>query len=517
MSDPTTTTTDDRTPTPINATLLQAFEWYVEPDGKHWKRLAIDLVDLSKIGITAMWIPPAAKATSPMKNGYDTYDLWDLGEFDYKGSKATKWGPKEDLIELTKRAADQNVLLYLDTVLNHKAGADKTERMMIQEVQNDDRTKPCSGPYEIDGWVGFGFPIRGDQYSSMKWHWYHFSGVDYNQQNGKTAVYQILSDSTKHWATAVDTENHNDDYLMFSNIDHSHPEVQDEIKKWSLWVARELGLHGFRFDAVKHFSEDFLCELLNYMQDSHMADFFCVGEYWKDDIDTMTKYLERMGRKFSLFDTPLVYNFSRISNQASGDLRKVFDRTLVQCEPVNSVTLVMNHDTQPGQGLSNGTSIPDYFKPLGYALILLRPQGYPCVFYGDLYGTGGPFKAEPSCGGQLADIVLARKLYSYGECNDYWDYPTCLGWVRRGTWDKPDGCAVVISNAGPGQKRMYVGNEHAGETWTDVLNWERSETKIEDDGFGTFVCPGCSCSIWVNRDAKGRDEFGKFKPNVSIS
>ena len=50
-------------------------------------------------------------------------------------------------------------------------------------------------------------------------------------------------------------------------------------------------------------------------------------------------------------------------------------------------TLVMNHDTQPYQALE--APIEPFFKPLAYALILLRSSGYPCLFYGDLYGIKG--------------------------------------------------------------------------------------------------------------------------------
>ena len=30
--------------------------------------------------------------------------------------------------------------------------------------------------------------------------------------------------------------------------------------------------------------------------------------------------------------------------------------------------------------------VEDWFKPMAYALILLRREGYPCVFYGDYKG-----------------------------------------------------------------------------------------------------------------------------------
>lgn len=74
------------------------------------------------------------------------------------------------------------------------------------------------------------------------------------------------------------------------------------------------------------------------------------------------------------------------------------------------------------------TIIAPYFKPLAYALILLRAQGQPCIFYGDLYGiTGGPSPSGPSCGGKLPILTRARKLYANGEQRDYFDKRNCIG------------------------------------------------------------------------------------------
>lgn len=167
----------------------------------------------------------------------------------------------------------------------------------------------------------------------------------------------------------------------------------------------------------------------------------------------------------------------------------------------------MNHDTQPYQALE--APIADWFKPLAYSLILLRDSGYPCVFYGDLYGIKGENPFPPSCGGMLPRMLLARKLYAYGQQAEYFDYPTCLGFVRYGTWDRPFGCAVVMSNAGPGTKRMHVGEMHAGERWTDVLGWSDREVEIGQDGFAEFPCGQCSVSIYVNKEAQGRERFGE--------
>jgi alpha-amylase len=334
----------DEVPTPENMTMMQAFEWYVPDDKAHWKRLTGQIKQLKDYGIDNLWVPPGCKASSPSGNGYDIYDLYDLGEFDQKGSRSTKWGNKEELLALVQTAKDNHVGIYWDAVLNHKAAADHKEKCRVQEVDNDDRTQTISDPYEIVAWLGFDFPGRGKQteelkYSNMRYHWYHFSGTDYNAANNKTSIYKILGNDSKDWAESgdVDGEKGNYDYLMFADLDYAHPEVKQDVLDWGVWLGNEISLKGIRFDAVKHFSEDFLREFCQLMNEKHGEGWFFVGEFWKDSLDDMCQYLERMGRKFSLFDAPLVYKFSQLSKTEGADLTKVFEETLVQAVPVNAV------------------------------------------------------------------------------------------------------------------------------------------------------------------------------------
>jgi hypothetical protein len=46
------------------------------------------------------------KADGQNSVGYSIYDLWDLGEFDQKGGKATKWGTKDELLACVKKLKD---------------------------------------------------------------------------------------------------------------------------------------------------------------------------------------------------------------------------------------------------------------------------------------------------------------------------------------------------------------------------------------------------------------------------
>jgi alpha-amylase len=63
--------------------------------------------------------------------------LWDLGEFDQKGTVRTKWGSYDDLKELQQAAKNSDILLYFDAVLNHKANADETENCRAIQVEWD--------------------------------------------------------------------------------------------------------------------------------------------------------------------------------------------------------------------------------------------------------------------------------------------------------------------------------------------------------------------------------------------
>lgn len=112
-----------------NPVLLQTFEWHTEPpeDTSHYASLTQLLPWFCDIGITSLWLPPGCKANNPGGNGYDIYDLWDLGEFEQKGSKSTKWGGRDDLNALIRKAKELGVGVIWDAVLNHKQGGDSTE------------------------------------------------------------------------------------------------------------------------------------------------------------------------------------------------------------------------------------------------------------------------------------------------------------------------------------------------------------------------------------------------------
>ncbi|WP_409276039.1 alpha-amylase [Neobacillus sp. SCS-31] len=478
-----------------NKTMLQFFEWHLPADGKHWSRLKELAPELKRIGIDSIWLPPPTKAISPDDVGYAPYDLYDLGEFDQKTSVRTKYGTKDELIEAIQACHENGLKVYLDVVMNHKAGADETETFQVVQVDEMDRTKVISDPFEIEGWTKFNFAGRGDAYSSFKWNYHHFNGTDYDVKTEKTGVFQILGEH-KSWSDHVDDEFGNYDYLMFANYDYDHPEVREEMIRWGKWLADTTNCHGYRLDAIKHINHKFINDFVHAMMDHRGEDFFFVGEFWKPDLQKCREYLDIVDYNIALFDVPLHYKLHNASKAGSDfDLTTIFDDTLVQSHRRNAVTFVDNHDSQPHEALESW--VEDWFKQSAYALILLRGAGYPCVFYGDYFGIGGP---EPCEGKKAAldPLLYARKHLAYGEQTDYFDHPNTIGWVRGGVPEHENsGCAVLISNGDEGEKRMFVGEESAGQTWKDITGNRQDEVVIEEDGWATFRVNGGSVSVWA--------------------
>ncbi|KAF9097971.1 hypothetical protein BGX27_000881 [Mortierella sp. AM989] len=487
-----------------NTTIFQFFEWYTPADKQHWIRLKEQASLLSSLGLTAVWVPPPTKGGSPIDVGYGVYDIWDMGEFDQKGGVPTKYGTKDELKEAIEECKKYGIKIYFDAVLNHKANGDETEVFKAVAVANSDRNRKIEEPRDITAYTKFTFPGRKGKYSDFQWSHIHFTGTDWDAKEKRSAVFKIEG-KDKSFANDVDDENGNFDYLMFCDIDYKHPDVVAETERWAVWCVKEFGIDGFRIDALKHISSGFIDHLLNHVRnESGNPNFFGVGEYWKQDVDDLKTHLE-VNDSCHLFDVPLHYNFARAGKQGpSFDMRTIFDGTLVQSVPRSAVTFIDNHDTQPYQALES--FVEPWFKPLAAALICLRFDGYPCLFYGDFYGiepispdkphTGFPGRKE-----MLSRILLARKEFAYGNQDDYINHPNCIGWVRYGDEHYSKGLAVVMSNSNAkGYKRMYVGNKRAGQVWVDMMGYWKDPVVITEEGWAKFYCHSGSVSLWVEKE-----------------
>lgn len=488
-----------------NGAMMQFFHWYTPNDGSLWKQLAEQARSLSEAGVTSVWLPPAYKGAAGAEDtGYGVYDLFDLGEFDQKGSTRTKYGTRDEYIQAIQAAHTVGIHVYADVVFNHKIGGDNEEEFKATPFNPDNRNEAIGELQSVKSWTHFSFPGRKTTHSSLEWHWWHFNAVDRNTAEPDfRAVYLIEGKSFHH---EVDKEKGNFDYLMGCNLDIANPDVRKELLYWGEWYTGTTGIDGFRFDAVKHVGSDFFVEWLNHVRNHTGRDLFAVGEYWSGVDQALKHFINKTQGNLMLFDTTLHYNFAAAGREENAyDLRTILDRSLVKDHPDMAVTLVSNHDTQPLQSLES--VVEPWFKPLAYAIILLRRGGYPCIFSPDYYGAdyrgigkdGNEYDIQmPSHKWLIDHFLRVRRSYAFGEHNDYFDHQNCVGWTRTGNAEHPGGMAVLLSNDADEVKSMNPGSP--GTTYGDVTEHVKETVTTNDEGWGEFKCKGRSVSVWVPVD-----------------
>lgn len=485
-------------------TMLQGFEWYLPADGNHWNLIAAEAQRLNKLGFTDIWLPPAYKAHTGAEDvGYGVYDLFDLGEFDQKGSVRTKYGTKDEYLACIRALHEADIQVLADVVLNHMMGRDFCEHVKAYKLDPKHRNTGKITTKVIKAQTGYKFPGRRRRYSAFKWNKEHFLGVDVNEENdfkyrdGSRPVYKFVE---RRWPTDVDEENENYAYLMGADVDHDNPVVKEHLMYWGLWYQKIADLDGFRLDAVKHISARFFRDWVSYLRKETGKELFSVGEYWSTDLERLKRYLEQTDRVMSLFDVPLhdnLYNAAKYGRHF--DLRKIFDNTLVAADPWRAVTFVDNHDTQPTQMLVSW--VQDWFKIHAYALLLLRDAGLPCVFYGDLYGIP-EHKIKPVK--KLERLLEIRQKYAAGEQKDYFNHPNRIAWTRG------SGMVVVMSNTNVEQSDSrneervddgeWIPFGQPGQVFIDLLGNRLEEVVVNDHGWAKFLVATSSVSIWVPKE-----------------
>ncbi|MBW3067915.1 MULTISPECIES: alpha-amylase [unclassified Actinomyces] len=478
-----------------NPILLQGFAWDLAADSSHWRFLADNAALIADSGVTTIWLPPAYKGQAGVNDvGYGVYDTYDLGEFDQKGTVPTKYGTKDEYVAAVAALRATGMEVLADIVLNHRMGADGVEQVRAVEVDGADRRKPIADPGTITAWTRFTFPGRRGAYSDFTWDHTCFLGTDWDEATRRNSVWLFEG---KEWNEDVTDELGNFDYLMGADVDLNNPQVSDELIRWGRWYLETTGVDGVRLDALKHMSREFYRRWLPALREATGREVPAVGEFWSRDAAELCAYL---GEEpiMCMFDTPLHYRLYHASFKDRFDLSKIFEHTLVEADPDHAVTFVENHDTQPGQSLQS--FVEPGFKPAAYALILLRREGTPCVFWGDLFGT--PETGDISACIELPLLMRLRRSLAYGPQHDVFNAADLVGFTREGDDEHPgSGLAVVLSTALAATKRLYVGARHAGERWICAIGGHGAIT-ISGDGSAEFPVGESGLSVYVPASAR---------------
>ncbi len=482
-----------RSALPDNPIIMQAFYWEMGTGGyaDHfpeerdlWRLLPAKAAEWKQWGITAAWLPPAHKGmTGTYDVGYSSYDLYDLGEFDQKGTVRTKYGTKEELVEAVQVLREHGIGVYYDAVLNHLMGADQTETLELSSRSPD---KPGE---EVEVWSHFTFPGRQGRYSDFQWHWWHFNGTDFDQRSGDTGIF-LFKD--KQWDA---TCHQSDSYLMGMDYDYEHEEVQEQLIRWGVWLVETLDVDGFRLDALKHMGCHFINTWLQEVQRRTDKKLFFVGEAWLNDAEVLKNYFDSLtAEELHVFDFPLRDSFRELSDNDMFSMRRLQHCGLVNQEGYaeRAVTFVENHDSQRDgeiMGLHR-------YKYHAYAYILLRERGLPKVYWKDIYA----YNMKDG----VAKLMEARKRFAHGPGYEWEDAcdDVVYAYVREGLENHPEtGCVLLLAKKTETDwTSRHIRTQRPNTQFVDWTGNQEHTVTTDDGGWGEFgvACSeGRGWSVWV--------------------
>ncbi|MFZ4622064.1 MAG: putative Ig domain-containing protein [Bacteroidota bacterium] len=346
---------------------MQGFYWNSPPGGLWYDSLAKLAPRLASAGISAIWFPsPAKGAGGGFSMGYDPYDHYDFGDYFQKGSKETRFGSKQELINAISTFHSVGIQVYADAVMRHMMGGE------------------TRAPYECIP-LNNGTQIVADS-----------AFMVFNYPNGsgrfKKSPAEFYPNSEHCFVDPKFVET--DPLFRFGEwLDHGKQSVRDSLIAWGKYLRNDLKFDGFRLDAVKPIDPAFMAAFLKAANGTNYA----VAELWSSSADIgnwLNVAKNQNGATVAMFDFPLRYTLKEMCNNTSGgfDMRTLDNAGLAGAgiSGFDYSTFVENHDfdrTGFDGNTDNGHDPILTDKHLAYAYILFS-EGRPCIFFKDYFTYG---------------------------------------------------------------------------------------------------------------------------------
>jgi alpha-amylase len=433
---------DAATPPPRarSGVMMQAFYWNYPNKPGLWSTLRERAPSLAAAGIDAVWIPPPYKGAFGSGDvGYGVYDRYDLGEFEQRGTIATRYGSRKDLVAAIDALHENDIRVYADIVMNHMMGGDE-ERFTEGGKDYVARTK-------------FAYPSHPFVFDHTR-----FNGCDHKGW---------VQWSPWDFAARPDAW----DNLLGCELRLRDPAVSAHLIEWGKWLTSELKLDGYRLDAVKHMYTPFLRAWI----DAVRGDRFLVSEAWFGDRNQLIAYAGELGRS-QFFDVPLHYAFSAMA-AGNYDMRNLRGAGLVGIKPELAVTFVDNHDTTNAGALYSPVS---QLKLHAYAYMLLRERGVPCVFWKDWF--------EDGLGGEIEKLIALRISHGKGEGREH-DESDADVYI----YERTGGLLLLLNDGAAASKKVTT--TFRSKTLVNKKTGATVTTNAE--GVGTFTVSARDYAVWT--------------------
>jgi len=302
-----------------------------------------DPATTTDLGVTGLWLMPVME--SPSYHGYDVSDYGKINE-DY--------GTNEDFQQLMAEAHARGIAVIVDLVINHTSSQ---HPWFVMSADGD----PAYADYYIwsDTDPGYGGP-SGQQV----WH-----------PLGSRYYYGLFSSE-------------------MPDLNYYNPAVNDEIHNVVKFWLDDMGVDGFRLDAVKYIIEEgenqentpSTLEWMRGFNDfvhSVSPDALTVGEIWSGS-SIVSKYVPNQVNLAFEFDlaTTIVDGVRRRSKDA---ITAVQTQALELYPPGQYAAFLTNHD----QNRVMNAFRDDLGSAKVAATILLTNPGVPFIYYGEEIGMNG--------------------------------------------------------------------------------------------------------------------------------
>ncbi len=361
---------------------LQGFYWNSPPGGIWYDSLSNIAPRLSSAGFSGIWYPsPVKGAGGGFSMGYDPYDHFDFGEYYQQGSKETRFGSREELINSINAFHQVGIQVFADAVMNHVNGG---------EEKAPYECKPYLS-FPDSGWLIFNYPYGSKRFKKTPAHFYPNS-----QTCDVNPPYHGASDPI---------------FQFGEWLAHDRTIVRDSLIEWGKYLKNVLGFDGFRLDAVKGIDPMFMGAWISAVN----PNGFNVAEYYgsSNEIGTWLHYTQNVyGGNVSMFDFPLRFTLKDMCNNTSGtfDMNNLDNAGLINSgiSGFDVSTFAENHDLDRigwDGSIDSGHDPIITNKEMAYSYILLS-EGRPTVFYKDYFEYG--------FSGKIDTLIWIRKTFVYG-------------------------------------------------------------------------------------------------------
>jgi alpha-amylase len=299
------------------------------------------------LGASCMWLMPIAKSVS--YHGYDVTDYYHVDP---------RYGTDEDFRELVRAAHRRGIRVIVDFVPNHSS----SENPWFQSALKD----PAS------------------QYRS----WYRWSALNPNQPGpwGQVAW---------HKSPVRDEYYYGVFWREMPDLNYGTPAVLQEMQKVTAYWLKEMGVDGFRFDAIPYLVEEGdqlkhtrgTHEVLHVLGDAirrQAPASFTVGEMGDGSADVLASYYPDQLDSYFAFDVAAATIEAARTGDAATYFRSLFE-TNKKLPAGRWSPFLTNHD-QP----RTMTVLADIAKARVAASAMLMLPGVAFVYYGEEIGMSGP-------------------------------------------------------------------------------------------------------------------------------